>query len=93
MWAFSSERAAQPAAKNPTNYIIPDFLAYGIQILLNLYNNNIMCKNCEKYKKDGCEYCLECNAKLTPTKEASEQEEMFKHASEDLYEKKEGEEK
>lgn len=47
-----------------------------------------MCKNCNKYKEQGCEYCLECGTKLTPTKEASEDQGMFKHASEDLIEEK-----
>ena len=44
-----------------------------------------MCKDCVKYKDTGAKYCLVCGDILEKkdSKEAAE-EEMFKHASEDM---------
>lgn len=42
------------------------------------------CNNYTKYKQEGKKYCLVCSRQITTsTKEASE-DNMFKHASEDL---------
>lgn len=45
-----------------------------------------MCEYCEKYKLTGAGYCLKCGAPLKEDVKEAEEQEFFKHASEDLLE-------